>query len=159
MRDKVADLLGKNRSWNLRNTKQFFINAGLRLGTWIMQITIDECALDRQEEAVFLFQIVTRCYVKNGTCSSESREYSTYGRTDIKAKTAGRSCSIPPWFCLLLAAISPVRHAKWFHLCSSALSSSNDRTMEMAVLSIWKFLTHRKDERRRKGKPSTSPFI
>jgi len=24
MRDKVTDLLGKNRSWNLRNAKQFF---------------------------------------------------------------------------------------------------------------------------------------
>jgi hypothetical protein len=29
-----------------------------------MQISIDECAFDRHEEAVFLFHIVTRCYVK-----------------------------------------------------------------------------------------------
>jgi len=29
-----------------------------------MQNSIDECAFGRHEEAVFLFQIVTRCYVK-----------------------------------------------------------------------------------------------
>lgn len=29
-----------------------------------MQIIIDECAFDTHEEGVFLFHIVTRCYVK-----------------------------------------------------------------------------------------------
>jgi hypothetical protein len=90
----------------------------------------DECAFGRHEDDVFFF---TDCYempCDNGTCRSELREYCTYGRTYIKAKFVLYAVLS---LCLSVAAISPARHAEWFHMFSSTISSSKDRTMEMAM--------------------------
>jgi hypothetical protein len=84
------------------------------------------------KKAVFLFQIITRCYVKTALAvASRVNIPRMEGQTSRQSPLAVRS--LQSWLCLLLAAISPVRHAEWFHLCSSTISSLNDRTMEMAV--------------------------
>jgi hypothetical protein len=57
--------------------------------------------------------------------------------------------------CLLLAAISPARHAEWLHMSSSEVSSSNDGTMEMAKhisafhLEVYYVEKRRKEEEKR----------
>lgn len=71
-----------------------------------MQITIDECAFDRHEKAVFLFKIVTRWYVKTALAvASRVNIPRMEGHISRHRQLAARALSRLGSFCCSLGSV------------------------------------------------------